>query len=159
MGLRGKVDDETMYTTWVAHGRNARKAADALGMEHATLRWHASTKKWEERWQAEFNGTALAMRKMALLQAAAQTQKMLAILMSIAENEEETPIARIAAVREFLKVAGLVEAKVGAPEPTVVEAVGIIVEPQEPHQIESQIREQLESNIIEANEQRMRRSR
>lgn len=160
MGANSVVDEETMYTTWVACNRNAAEAAKRLGLTHGNMRYHVSSKNWNDRYAVEYSGTALAVRKMAMLQAAMQTPKMLEILIEIAEDGSQPAMARVAAVRDFFKITMPPEpARVDSRGVSVVEAAGVVLENQEPEQVEVQIREMLEANIIGANEQRTRKAR
>lgn len=154
-GMNSAIDNETMYTTWVAHNRNAKAASSALGMSHATLRWHVSNKNWQARWEAEFNGAAEGIRKMAFIQAMSQVPVMIQVLVDVAQHSD-SDIAKVAAVREFFRMLPPPPKVAEETYQNVVDVSGSIMD-ADIVDTETAIRNELESNIIEAAESRGRR--
>lgn len=92
MGKVQQIDDETMYAAWVASGRNGNVAARQLGIPPGSLRHHVRTKKFEERYAGEQEGTATIQRRLATYTAMGRLSKVYDRLYAIAMGTVEQVI-------------------------------------------------------------------
>lgn len=154
MARTAENNPEELYEMWIACGRSQTRAADKLGIPIATMNYHARAHRFQERYAAEFSGAARITHKMAMISLMNDWPKLTDAMKSIVMDQDEKATNRIAAYRELRQA---------LPEETVIpeeknmsfiDAKSVAVLPDSSPELttEQQVRELLESNIINAQE-------
>lgn len=163
-----KYDDQTLYNTWVAFGRNASQAAKSLGMDAPAMQWHVRTKNFQHKYLLEYGGLAEGTMRAGIVSAMLAIPEMVDQLLDIARTnhmalDPETGItgpdakvmmAKVKAIDTLTKFFPQVPQTAKELQElgvTTIEANPQIVENLSP---EEEIRAALEANIIDAAEQR-----
>lgn len=157
MASNAEFDEDLMYTTWVASKRNARVAAETLGMNYPTFRYHVTNKNFAGRYLADFGGAAEQLRKMHVYEMYAKIPVFYKVLEDIALHGS-SDLARVAAVREFFRSLPPLEAVKLDPDraASMIDTTGIL---QDADNVEGQIKFELENNIVGALEARTRKGK
>ncbi len=176
MPSKPAVDPEDMYQMWLSCSRNQAEAARRLGVNPATLGYHARQHNFDGRYAADFSGAASSAVKMAIVDKQQKYGQYLNRLEQIIlDGTDRDAISAFKEMREaikfdpqngessnmsFLEARGVVQARKPVLEAVLeapVDSVGsgAIESPgDEALSLEALIREQLEANIIDAVEQR-----
>lgn len=159
-----RIPADDMYTAWVANGRNASKAARAVGLSPRAFQYHSQVHDFPSRYAKEFNSTAEGLRRMVytdmLLHLPEVVDELVRVIKS--PDPEDGPTGtKIAAIRTFLQYLPrpepapdydkIFEAKYRMPDPDDGEAGDL-----SPEDI---IRGELEANIVDAADERNRTKR
>jgi hypothetical protein len=170
-GNRAQFDDVTMYNAWIAHNRNAVKAAKSIGLEPSAMHWHVRTKNFEQRYLLEYGGLAEGTMKAGIVKAMLAIPDVVNELLEMATEshrvvnaqtgEEYTDarimMAKIKAVDTLVKFLPTMPEKIEDVLAMAIETHGEMVNAAGMSP-EEEIRMAIESNIIDAAEARTRRN-
>ena len=154
MSRRPENDPEEMYDMWIACGRSQTRAAEKLGIPLATFNYHARERRFTDRYAAEFSGAARINHKMATISLLNDWPKILDAMKEILFDPDEKAANRINAFRELRQAlpAPVVETEEKPVSYLDAKSIVVLDEPSPELTTEQQVRELLESNIINAQE-------
>lgn len=166
-GSKAQVDDQTMYDTWVAFGRNASKASKSLGIHAHTMQHHVRTKDFEKKFLLEYGGLAEGSMRAGIVRAMLAIPEMIDTLVEIARTSHivtdengvdvvnpqimQARVKAIATMRDWLP-----DNLSTAVNADIVDASAWLVQTGGDMSPEEEVRLQLEANIVDASEARTR---
>lgn len=154
MGRKPENNPEELYEAWIACGRSQTRAAEMLGIPLTTMNYYHRERRFAERYAAEFSGAAWIEHKMATISLLNDWPKLTAAIKSIVMDEDEKATNRIAAFRELRQALPADPVVSDEKNMSFIDAKSVTVLPDSSPELttEQQVRELLESNIINAQE-------